>query len=103
MAQKAGSTEEGFALNSVKLGPPVIEPGKIICGFKLYRPCSDGNPIPEEPVLFGSTQCHCWPWMGNLFATESKQVDFEAELAVVIGEKLTGLVKKKPLAAWQAT
>ncbi|NLC11660.1 MAG: fumarylacetoacetate hydrolase family protein [Firmicutes bacterium] len=100
VAQKAGSTEEGFALNSVKLGPPVIEPGKIICVGLNYtdHALEGGNPIPEEPVLFGKyANAIVGPGGAICLPPESKQVDFEAELAVVIGEKTYRVSEKEAL------
>ena len=84
--QPAGET---VALSAVRLGPPV-RPGKIVCAGLNYRDHAEesGAPIPEWPLLFAK--------LGNSIAgpgatidipSFTTQVDYEAELGVVIGRQ----------------
>lgn len=70
--------------------PPVPRPDKILCVGVNYRPhiAEMGREVPEYPVVFvrfpGSLVGHNRP---ILRPTESRQFDFEGELAVVIGKR----------------
>jgi 2-keto-4-pentenoate hydratase/2-oxohepta-3-ene-1,7-dioic acid hydratase in catechol pathway len=76
-------------LAEVHVGAPLPNPTKIICaGLNYADHCREQNvPIPERPMLFakfpssliGHEDAITWP------STVSQKVDFEAELAVVIG------------------
>lgn len=70
--------------------PPVRAPQKIICLGLNYRDhaIESNMPIPEEPVLFSKFASaligHCAPIE---LPPVSQQVDYEAELVVVIGKR----------------
>ena len=69
---------------------PVPRPGKIICVGLNYRDhAAESNmPIPERPVLFSKfSTCVIGPGEPVVIPTTSAQVDYEAELAVVIGRR----------------
>ena len=69
---------------------PVPRPGKIICVGLNYRDhAAESNmPIPERPVLFSKfATCVIGPGENVVLPTMSQQVDYEAELAVVIGRR----------------
>ncbi|MDH7485528.1 MAG: fumarylacetoacetate hydrolase family protein [Anaerolineae bacterium] len=78
-------------LSKVHLGPPVPNPGKIIgVGMNYADHAREQNlPPPKAPILFakfstaviGPGEAITWP------AEASSQVDYEAELAVVIGRR----------------
>ena len=78
----------GWPLAEVALGPPVPDPGKIICLGLNYRDHADecGLAHPEAPMFFPK-------YANSLVGTgavvhpplETERVDYEAELAVVIG------------------
>jgi acylpyruvate hydrolase len=82
-------------LSAVKLNPPLPSPGKIVCvGLNYADHCREQNwEIPTSPVLFakfptsisGHEDPISWP------AESSQQVDYEAELAVVINRKASGI------------
>jgi 2-keto-4-pentenoate hydratase/2-oxohepta-3-ene-1,7-dioic acid hydratase in catechol pathway len=81
------------ALPSVRLLAPVLWPEKIICVGLNYRDhaAESGQPVPQEPILFGKYRNSIvGPGsairLPKLAATE---VDYEAELAVVIGRAAT--------------
>jgi 2-keto-4-pentenoate hydratase/2-oxohepta-3-ene-1,7-dioic acid hydratase in catechol pathway len=93
--------EIGLRLENLKLAAPIENPSKIICVGLNYRDhCEEtGTPIPEKPIFFckfpssiiGPDQPIYWP-LGS-----SSQVDYEAELAVVIKKTCKGI---SPEQAW---
>lgn len=69
---------------------PVPRPGKIICIGLNYRDhAAESNmPIPEKPVMFSKfSNCVIAPGEPVVLPATSHQVDYEAELAVVIGRR----------------
>jgi 2-keto-4-pentenoate hydratase/2-oxohepta-3-ene-1,7-dioic acid hydratase in catechol pathway len=69
---------------------PVPRPGKLICIGLNYRDhAAESNmPIPEKPVMFSKfSNCVIAPGEPVVIPTTSQQVDYEAELAVVIGRR----------------
>jgi acylpyruvate hydrolase len=69
---------------------PVPRPGKLICIGLNYRDhAAESNmPIPEKPVIFSKfPTCVIAPGEQVVVPATSKQVDYEAELAVVIGRR----------------
>ncbi|MCP5328952.1 MAG: fumarylacetoacetate hydrolase family protein [Steroidobacteraceae bacterium] len=79
-------------LAEVDLLPPVPRPGKIICIGLNYRAhaLEGNNPIPDYPAVFmrGATSL-TGPGAPILYPECSDKLDFEAELAVVIGRTAT--------------
>ena len=92
LADSAAAVREGrgWPLAEVRLGPPVPDPGKIICLGLNYRDHADecGLAYPEAPMFFPK-------YANSLVGTdavvhpplETDRVDYEAELAVVIGRR----------------
>jgi 2,4-diketo-3-deoxy-L-fuconate hydrolase len=69
---------------------PVPRPGKIICIGLNYRDhAAESNmPIPEKPVVFSKfSTAVIAPGEPVVLPAASQQVDYEAELAVVIGRR----------------
>lgn len=69
---------------------PVPRPGKIICIGLNYRDHAEESnmPIPEQPICFSKfSSCVVAPGEPVIVPSTSTQVDYEAELAVVIGRK----------------
>lgn len=69
---------------------PVPRPGKLICIGLNYRDhAAESNmPIPERPVVFSKfSTAVIAPGEPVVLPTSSQQVDYEAELAVVIGRR----------------
>jgi len=67
---------------------PIDVPGKIICVGLNYRLHAEegGQPIPERPVLFAKwPNCLIGPGEPIVLPPQSTLVDYEAELAAVIG------------------
>lgn len=95
-----GDFESGFApgaqtwpLEDVRLLPPSV-PSKIVCVGRNYRAHASelGNELPKEPLIFFKPP-------SSLIATGepillppvSKRVDYEGELALVIGKRCSQL------------
>jgi 2-keto-4-pentenoate hydratase/2-oxohepta-3-ene-1,7-dioic acid hydratase in catechol pathway len=77
-------------LEEVRLLAPVPRPGKILCVGLNYRDHAreTGQPIPTEPVLFSKfANSVVGPGADVVVPPEADQVDYEAELAVVIGRR----------------
>ena len=69
---------------------PVPRPGKLICIGLNYRDhAAESNmPIPERPVVFSKfSTAVIGPGEAVILPNTSTQVDYEAELAVVIGRR----------------
>ncbi len=69
---------------------PVPRPGKLICIGLNYRDhaAESKMAIPENPVIFSKfPTCVIAPGEPVVLPRQSKQVDYEAELAVVIGRR----------------
>jgi len=72
----------------VRLGPPVAKPAKIICLGKNYAEHAKegGFEMPKAPLLFCKTpNALNGPFDPVLLPRSSDQVDWEVELAVIIG------------------
>ncbi|MEL7544247.1 MAG: fumarylacetoacetate hydrolase family protein [Pseudomonadota bacterium] len=72
----------------VRLGPPVGNVGKLICVGLNYSDHAKeaGLEVPSEPVLFAkATSCICGPDDAIEKPAHSTKLDWEVELAVVIG------------------
>jgi 2-keto-4-pentenoate hydratase/2-oxohepta-3-ene-1,7-dioic acid hydratase in catechol pathway len=94
LTTKISSTEmDPIPLGLATLLPPV-EPGKIICVGRNYRDhaAEMGNDIPTEPLLFFKPISSLLaPGAAIEIPTISERVDYEGELAVVIGKRLRNL------------
>lgn len=74
-------------LAAAKLLPPVV-PSKIVCIGRNYRDHAAelGNDVPKEPLLFlKAPSSIIAPGEAIRIPPQSQRVDFEGELAVVIG------------------
>lgn len=73
---------------TVALESPIPDPAKIVCLGLNYRDhaAESGMPIPEEPVLFSK---YATTLIGHnaeiVLPRSSSEVDYEAELVVVVG------------------
>jgi acylpyruvate hydrolase len=83
---------EEVALSDVTLLAPVLRPGKVICIGLNYRAHAKegGNPIPDYPAVFlrGATSL-VGPAADIMYPRCSDKLDYEAELAVIIGKSAT--------------
>lgn len=85
----ASSTAGPFVgqVESLDLAPTVPNPGKILCVGLNYRrhAAESGSAEPQEPVLFSKFNNTLAPHGAAVSIAGLKQVDYESELAVVIG------------------
>jgi acylpyruvate hydrolase len=84
-------TADAIALRDVRLRPVVPRPSKIVCVGLNYRTHVDETrrDLPGYPVLFAKfADSLVGPYDDIVKPPESSQVDYEAELAVVIGRRL---------------
>ena len=75
-------------LEKARLRPPVLRPGKIICVGRNYAEHARerGSDVPSQPIYFlKSINTICGPGDPIRLPPNSNQVDYEAELAVVMG------------------
>ncbi len=81
--------ERAVPVDELRLRPVVPHPGKIVCVGLNYRAHVEetGRETPEYPVLFTKfPSALVGPYDPIVVPPESVKVDYEAELAVVIGE-----------------
>jgi 2-keto-4-pentenoate hydratase/2-oxohepta-3-ene-1,7-dioic acid hydratase in catechol pathway len=79
-------------LETVRLGPCIARPSKIICIGLNYagHARETGAAVPPEPVVFfKSTTALCGPNDDVVIPPGSSRTDWEVELAVVIGRRAT--------------
>ena len=91
---------KGVALKSVKLRSPVLYPEKIIMVAVNYSShgAETKTPLPEYPYLFTKFRSSIVDPEGPVLAPKvSKKVDWEVELAVVIGKEGKNIRKEKAL------
>jgi 2-keto-4-pentenoate hydratase/2-oxohepta-3-ene-1,7-dioic acid hydratase in catechol pathway len=91
--QAVSPRASSFELSAVKLLPPLPSPGKILCCGINYKGHADENPkavIPQEPFFFAKLPTSvAGPNDEIPIPPASRQVDYEVELAVVIGRRLS--------------
>jgi 2-keto-4-pentenoate hydratase/2-oxohepta-3-ene-1,7-dioic acid hydratase in catechol pathway len=92
---------EPMPLNAAELLAPVT-PSKIVCVGRNYREHAKelGNEAPAEPLLFFKPPSSLLGPGGTiLLPAASQRVDFEGELAIVIGSRVR---KLQPDADWRS-
>lgn len=76
--------------DEVRLGPPLVRPGKLVCiGLNYAKHAEEsGMEVPKEPVIFfKATSAIVGPNDDLIIPKGSKKTDWEVELGVVIGKK----------------
>jgi acylpyruvate hydrolase len=89
-ARGAVASRSGRPLSSSALRAPVLDPGAIVCVGLNYRShiLEMGRAIPEHPTLFAKLpRSLTGPYDDIVLPASSERVDYEAELAVVIGKR----------------
>jgi 2-keto-4-pentenoate hydratase/2-oxohepta-3-ene-1,7-dioic acid hydratase in catechol pathway len=97
--QKNGSTADRVP-SSVRLGSPVSRPSKIVCIGLNFRDHAAESKMeaPKEPVVFfKSTTSLVGPNDDLVIPRNATKVDWEVELAVVIGKKALYVSKERAL------
>jgi 2-keto-4-pentenoate hydratase/2-oxohepta-3-ene-1,7-dioic acid hydratase in catechol pathway len=87
-----GRCGPGIEVSTVRLGPPVPRPEKIVVAGGNYRSHVDeamgrkDAPIPSEPlIIFKPSNTVIGPRDNLVRPAQSRQLDYETEIAVVIG------------------
>jgi acylpyruvate hydrolase len=78
-----------LSLDALELGAPVADPAKIICMGLNYadHAAETQKPIPQYPVLFPKYRNSLTgPYSPIVLPRFSSKIDYEGELAVVIGQ-----------------
>jgi 2,4-didehydro-3-deoxy-L-rhamnonate hydrolase len=81
---------------------PIDRPSKIVCVGLNYRDHAEeqGTELPTAPLLFAKwPNALIGPGESIVIPRASKQVDYEAELGVVIGERVRGVSQENALEA----
>jgi len=97
---EVGRAKEGVGLSSVSLLPVIPHPGKVIClGLNYTEHAKEGGfEVPSHPALFlrarSSLIAHGEP---IIRPKVSEKLDYEAELAVVIGKRCRHVSKEAAL------
>ncbi len=77
-------------LEDVTLSAPIVDPGKILCLGLNYRDhaAETNKPLPDYPTIFPKyANCIIGPFEPIRIPRVSQAIDYEVELAVVIGKK----------------
>lgn len=83
---------------TARIGSPIARPSKIICIGLNYRKHAEeaGMAVPEVPIIFmKATSSLSGPYDPIYIPRNSKQTDWEVELAVVIGKRAKYVKKEK--------
>lgn len=94
-----GKTGRVFAANQVSLDPPCV-PSKIVAVGVNYKDHADEmkHDLPGEPLLFMKATTSVIPDGEKIVCPDiSRRVDYEAELAVVIGRKARRVSREEAL------
>lgn len=90
-AQTAAEGATSLTRSDVQLLAP-IKPGKVLCSGVNYKGHADENPnavLPKEPFFFAKLPSSITGPEANVVKSpRTEQLDYEVELAVVIGERL---------------
>ena len=78
---------EKLSVDDLDIGPAVPNPGKVVCIGLNYRhhAAESGMAVPEEPILFSKFGNAITASGADIDISGLQQVDYEAELGVVIG------------------
>ena len=90
-----------LSLDSLELGPPVSDPDKILCLGVNYREhaAEAQQELPAAPMIFAKFRnCLIGPTSPILLPSVSKLIDYEGELAVVIGKRCKAVTEQEALA-----
>ncbi|MBM4386789.1 MAG: fumarylacetoacetate hydrolase family protein [Deltaproteobacteria bacterium] len=89
LRQGCSREESEIPLDEIEFLPPVENPGKIICVGRNYpeHAAEQGAQIPDHPIIFSKFASALCGHRGYILKPpETEKLDFEAELAVVIGK-----------------
>ena len=92
-------TGRAFSEKEVEFEAP-CRPGKVICLGLNYRDHAEefGLDLPEEPIMFMKPlSAVVGPGQAIIYPRMSRQVDYEAELAVVMGRRAKSVPRDRAL------
>lgn len=87
---RANADKAPAVADTLRLGPPIRRPSKIVCIGLNYADHAkeSGQPIPAEPILFfKSTTALVGPNDDLVIPRGSQKTDWEVELAVIVGRR----------------
>jgi 2-keto-4-pentenoate hydratase/2-oxohepta-3-ene-1,7-dioic acid hydratase in catechol pathway len=90
----AQASDEGIALDDVRLLAPIPDPDKILCIGLNYRDHAEetGMAAPAVPIVFAKFRNSLAGATDPIILPDANEaVDYEAELAVVIGQRCRGV------------
>ena len=96
-----GESEELILLGAIELGPPVPDPDKIIClGLNYPEHAAEFNAsVPPAPTFFAKFRnALSGPASPIIIPRISDKIDYEGELAVVIGSRCKDVPERDALA-----
>lgn len=91
---------EVLSLNTLELGPPVPDPDKILCLGVNYREhaAEAQQEIPKVPLIFAKFRNGLiGPASPILLPRVSTHIDYEGELAVIIGKRCKAVPEEEAL------
>lgn len=89
-----------FSRGEIKICAPVPRPGKIICIGLNYRDHAEesGQPIPASPIIFSKFATSVIGANEPIVLPQaSSRVDYEAELAFVVGRRARNVKKEEAM------
>lgn len=98
LEEKLESTKSEPVTDNITLLPPITNPSKIIgIGLNYLDHCEEQNkPKPKEPMFFNKFQNAIVGPTGDIIAHKiTNKLDWEVELAVVIGKKAFQVKKEE--------
>jgi 2-keto-4-pentenoate hydratase/2-oxohepta-3-ene-1,7-dioic acid hydratase in catechol pathway len=99
-ALAAAGPEHAIRLADARLGPPIARPGKIMCIGLNYRDHAreTNQAVPDFPTLFAKySSCVIGPGEPIVLPRLTKEIDYEAELGVVIGKRAKHVAEAEAL------
>jgi 2-keto-4-pentenoate hydratase/2-oxohepta-3-ene-1,7-dioic acid hydratase in catechol pathway len=100
-ATRALASPVAVPVSSVRLGPPVPDPDKIICLGLNYKAHADeaGLKLPPAPILFPKFRNSLIGPSDDIVVPKAaaQKVDYEVELAVVIGKRAREVAENEAL------
>jgi 2-keto-4-pentenoate hydratase/2-oxohepta-3-ene-1,7-dioic acid hydratase in catechol pathway len=92
--------DHGAPLAALSVRAPIVRPGKVLALGLNYRDhaAESGSPIPSEPVVFCKVSSSViGPGAPIVLPEASQKVDYEVELAFVIGRAAKGVPAARAL------
>ncbi len=99
-SQQFDAGHEVLPLNTLELGPPVPDPDKILCLGVNYREhaAEAQQEIPKVPLIFAKFRNGLiGPTSPILLPRVSTHIDYEGELAVIIGKRCKAVPEEEAL------